>query len=184
MAQAAQSALAHPLAESPSQGALQGALPWHCIETYARHEPLVRDEIIALGVPAYLPTFQRPTRDRTRFARPIISVPSPLFPSYLFAQFASSDTSVHSAILHLRKVRSVLGVVRESFVCFVSAQCSENEKREEMLEFGTRVKIVQGPFAGVGSGIVELCERDRVRLLLDAIGKPTISLPRADVALL
>lgn len=155
--------------------------PWHCIETASRFESSTAADIAALGIPAHCPSYLKPIKDRTRFSRPLILAPFPLFPGYLFARFSPSDSSSHAAILRTRRVRQVLGIVRDSF--FFGPIFERQEPEEIAILKGDKVRCVGGPFAGIASGVVEWSEGDRIRLLLDAVGKPRVTIPRAHVAL-
>jgi len=154
---------------------------WYLVKT----KPLNESRVAArLGEAGYETLFPRVLKKNRRTGG---TVPRAFFPTYLFARFALEE---------LRTIRYTRGVARvvsfgaepeevapdiveavrarmdgEGFVRLVRAPVSWKR--------GERIRIGEGPFAGIEAIFVEeLPDRDRVVLLLDALSSFKVTLDR------
>lgn len=152
--------------------------PWFCIKTKPKNEALARKALKMIpGVEVYCPMvrFKRPTK------RGPVWFKEALFPGYLFARFNPHDLS--------RWVLSAFGV--SAIVQFGSSPYASITKQviadlqeaipegrewvyQELYKEGSEVLVLDGPFMGIRALITHLLPaRDRVRILMDFMGRPT-----------
>jgi len=165
-----------------SKGALAEAR-WFAVWTRSRHESAVRQQLVAKGIEAFLPTVTRWSRWKDRKKR----IDWPLFPGYCFARFGSGETL---------PVLTCTGVV--SLVSFEGrpAPIDEHEIEsvrtlvESELRFdpcplvaeGSLVEVVCGPLRGVMGRLVRKGSHARLVLSVGLIGQGvTVEVDAADV---
>jgi transcriptional antiterminator RfaH len=151
-------------------------LHWYCVRSQPKHEHIAAARLRQEGVEVFLPRI----RFRKASARGPVWFTEPLFPNYLFAQFDWHRSA--------RLVRHAAGV--STIVSFgphvpsvpdeVLAQLREHIGPEELrvlgdaLAPGDAVQISGGAFHGLVAVVTQvLPARDRVRLLLDFLGRQT-----------
>lgn len=149
---------------------------WYCFQALTKREHIAAELIRAeMKLPVFCPriTYEKATRrGKVRFVEA-------LFPGYLFLYGDMRE--------HFRRISSVQGIRRlvsygervpkvpVSFIEELQARIGETEIREvatPAVKVGTPVKIIAGPFMNwdaVVDGVVPA--RDRVRLLLDFLGR-------------
>jgi len=147
---------------------------WYVIQSNPRRETFVRERIEDLGCEVFLPLMaeRRPGRCRATVG--------PLFPSYLFARLSATDLP---RIRWTPGVRQVLGngqrplPVEDAAVDLIRsrADCTGKVKLGLGLRRGDRVKILDGPFAGL-TGMLErpaMSPGQRVNVLLEVFHRLT-----------
>lgn len=145
---------------------------WYLVKTKPLHETRIHARLTEAGFESIYPKILKKIKGKNRFD------PRPLFPTYLFVQFA---------IEQLRTIRYTRGVAR-----VVSFGPEPQEVGPEIVEAvrsrmdetgfvklvkppvewkrGQKIKIGEGPFAGLDAIFVEaLPDRERVVLLLEAV---------------
>jgi transcriptional antiterminator RfaH len=145
---------------------------WYLVKTKPLNEARIYTRLTEAGFDTIYPKILKKIKGKGRFEN------RPLFPTYLFVQFA---------IEQLRTVRYTRGVAR-----VISFGPEPQEVGPEIVEAvrgrmdesgivklvkppvewkrGERIKIGEGPFAGLDAIFVEtLPDRERVVLLLDAV---------------
>ncbi len=149
---------------------------WYCFQALTKREHIAAELIRAeMKLPVFCPriTYDKATkRGKVRFVEA-------LFPGYLFLR---GDLREHfrriSAIQGIRKLVSYgerVPKVPDSFIDELKARIGDSEIREvetPVVQKGTAVKITSGPFMNwdaVVDGVIPA--RDRVRLLLDFLGR-------------
>jgi len=116
----------------------------------------------------------------------------PLFPTYLFVRFHGDE---------LKTIKYTHGVARvicfglephevdEEIIAAVRARMNEEgivklEPKKVLLSPGQRVKIGEGPFAGLDAIFIEeMPDRERVVLLLDAVSSYRLTVRRIRLSL-
>lgn len=138
-------------------------IPWYVIHTCCRHEMRVEDRLKKQGLEVFLPRcLMISRRDRKKFLQ------VPMFPGYLFIQDAM-DSPVYYNILKLPGVVRVLAnsnglqpVPRETIE---SIRLAVNTDRPHYpyayLQKGKRVRVAEGPLAGLFGIILESKSRKR-----------------------
>ena len=159
------------------------AVSWFAIWTRSRHEAMVRRQLEAKGIDAYLPTFGRWSYWKDRRKR----IEWPLFPGYCFARFPLTDTL---------PVLSCGGVV--SLVSFQGRptpipdheiegvrRLVESELKLDpcpMLREGSPVEVVRGPLRGVVGRLMRKGARARLVVSVGLIGQGVmVDVDAADV---
>ena len=150
---------------------------WYLVYCKPRQETTARRNLERQGYLTYLPRI-RQTRHR---AGRRVSIIAPMFPRYLFIRLS---TETHN----WGPIRSTLGVV--SIVKFGQAAAAVPDRLVEALRQGddmegiqvlppeqygpgTRVRIVEGGFAGYEGIFLARSGRDRVTVLLNVLGRET-----------
>jgi transcription antitermination factor NusG len=149
---------------------------WLAIWSKPRAEKVALGLLASAGVPAWLPTITVRRRWSDRWK----DVELPLFPGYLFAQ------TTPDAWPQLLRVRAVLTVVKqghqpawirehqmEELRAAVERIKSGDEEPEvvEDFELGTRVRVVDGPFAGLVGVVREKRGARRLLVGFEQIGR-------------
>jgi transcriptional antiterminator RfaH len=147
-------------------------LKWYLVKTKPLNESRIYKRLTEAGFESIYPKILKKIRGKGR-----VEI-RPLFPTYLFVNFA---------IEQLRTVRYTRGVARvisfgpdpqevdASIIDTIRARMNEEgivELIKPPMEWkrGEKIKIGEGPFAGLDAIFVEaLPDRERVVLLLDAV---------------
>jgi len=128
---------------------------WYAIYTCANHEKRVAAELQARAVENFLPLYSSVRRWKDRRVR----LDLPLFPGYVFVRLAMQDrlrvVQVPS-VVRLVGFGGVPAVLPETEMEIVRAGLSTGLRAEPhpFLTVGRRVRIVDGPFAGL-AGILK-----------------------------
>jgi transcriptional antiterminator RfaH len=151
---------------------------WYVVRTHAHAETKALENLVRQDYEAYLPSCRRWRKHARR--REIVR--RPLFPSYLFVSFDIE----HS---YWRPIFSTIGVA--SLICngdipsrvpegvVDSIRDAENAgffdytHAVTRLKPGDPVRVAHGPFAGLIGQLQSMASRDRVRVLLDILGRQT-----------
>jgi transcription antitermination factor NusG len=148
---------------------------WIVLRTRASREAWAEENVAALGVQTYLPRIlERQRRNDQKLA-----VAVPLFPSYLFA--------LVDQWRHLLTVFGVVGVVlRGNEPEFMPSREIERlwqshsadglvqlPKPPPTIGVGTSVRIIKGPFCDHVGLVAGMPKHDRVKVLLDFLGRKT-----------
>lgn len=166
----------------------EGCKPWFVVQSKPGQEIKAWVGVAEQGFETFFPSLTK----EIRHARRVEKVVRPLFPCYLFVTFDLADP--WGPILHTRGVQTILGVATAGqpvrtpwgFVEMLSGQARAGHFTQgaapiERFAAGEKVKIMQGPFTGF-EAIVDIDERQRVKVLLDFLGTQTpISLQREAV---
>src|SRR5437899_3747970 len=146
-------------------------MPWYAIQTKPNKERSVQAALDEVGIEVYCPRIRVPHRKMQRRSWKEAA----LFPGYLFARF---DFARDYPLLRWRPglVRVVMSGVTPLAVTDATLASVRQMEKEDVRGLlrpvrwkpGTRVRVVQGPFAGF-EGRVSLTLRggDRIRILLE-----------------
>jgi transcriptional antiterminator RfaH len=155
---------------------------WYLVKTKALNEARVFTRLSGAG---YEVLFPRIHKKSPRF-RGVVMV-RPLFPTYLFVRFLADE---------LKTIKYTHGVARvicfgldpqevdEDIIAAVRERMDDEgfvklEPKKIELAPGQRVKIGEGPFAGLNAIFVEeLPDRERVVLLLDAVSSYKLTIEK------
>ena len=152
-------------------------LRWYVIYCKPRQESVAKENLERQGFGAYLPLTQLKKRRKGVH----VAFVEPFFPRYLFMRFdhKSDDWAP------IRSTRGVVGVVKFAGVpqCVpdrLISSLQSNENSDQLQEVtgnswkaGDVVAIEEGPFAGYSCIYQATKSNDRVRVLLNLIGKQT-----------
>jgi len=158
---------------------------WYLVKTKALNENRVVTRLLGAGYEVLFPKI----RKKSRRHKGVFDV-RPLFPTYLFVLFRGDE---------LKTIKYTHGVAR--VICFGLEPQEVDEEiivaiRERMdaegfvklepkkveLAPGQKVKIGEGPFAGLDAIFLEeLPDRERVVLLLDAVSSYKLTIGKSDL---
>lgn len=155
---------------------------WYLVKTKALNENRVYTRLNGAGYDVMYPRFQKKSR-RNRGALEV----RPLFPTYLFVRFSCDE---------LKTIKYTHGVARvicfglepqevgEEIIDAIRARMDGEgfiklEPRKVDLSLGQKVRIGEGPFAGLEAVFLEeLPDRERVVLLLDAVSSYRLTIEK------
>lgn len=139
---------------------------WAVFHTRPRAEKMLARKLRSLGIPHYLPQYERKYRRQRRLVRSYL----PLFPGYLFVQAAMEERSTAAL---LNQVASVLEVPdQEKFhqqLQLIAEIISSGAEiaPEDRLRAGDRVEIIAGPFKGRECTVLRSGSGLRILIALD-----------------
>lgn len=148
---------------------------WLAVHTQAYKETLAASHLARAGFAVYFPRYRRTVRHAGKRS----TVLRPLFPSYLFL-------SARSAIGRLHEINRAVGVRwlvgGGCSPAFVPPAIIEEIRRREIADGvvalaanrfkrGDRVRVMEGPLAGVDAIFEEVDDGERVRLLVCVMGR-------------
>ena len=151
-------------------------LIWHVVQSKPRQELVAAENLRRQGFETYLPMLQ----SRIRGVRGWLDKVSPLFPRYLFIRvdFGQQNTAV------IRSTRGAMGLLRfGSEPAVVSEAVIQTIRTREDAELGVhvaahkgyasgeRVRLVDGPFAGIEGIFASEDGAQRAFLLIELLGK-------------
>ena len=149
---------------------------WYGVRTQTRREHIAAKHLRSLGeIEVFCPRirYRKPTR-----RGPVWFVEA-LFPCYVFARFPLAGQG-----RFVRAITDVRGLVEfgeqpaslpAGVVEALRAQFGEAEEKvfDEPMRPGEEAQVVEGPFAGITALVTRvLPARERVRILLDFLGRP------------
>ncbi len=138
---------------------------WYALTVRPQHERAVELALTARGLTTYLPLFETVKKWSDRFKKLVV----PLFPGYIFCRF---DTSSRVQVLKTPGVISIVSTgqtptpVPDAQVEAVQKMLASGSPVEPCayLKEGERVRIEEGPMAGVEGILLEV--RDACRLVV------------------
>lgn len=149
---------------------------WAVVNAQANRETVAASNLKNQGYEIYAPVIRKQTR-HARICREILA---PLFPGYLFVRWTGPD-------MRWRPILSTVGIrtiVRNgdepsrldgSIVQALKAREKDGviARSASPREIGQTVRFARGPFDGIAAEIVELCDRDRLVVLMTLLNRPT-----------
>lgn len=130
-------------------GSPRADLHWYAVSTRSRHEKMVRDRLLGIGVEPFLPL----TRKLNQWSDRKVWTLSPLFSGYCFARFSLSNSHT---VLQMPGVVRIVGSVmpevipdEELAVMMKMAECERSMEPHSYFSVGEWVEVVRGPLAGL-----------------------------------
>jgi transcriptional antiterminator RfaH len=163
---------------------MEGGVGWYCLRTHRKQEHVAAAHVRILGdVGVFCPRirFRRPTKGGYFW------VTEALFPGYFFARFSLRDM-----LALVRSAHGVTNVVRfgewypeiaDSIIEELRVETEDRVIGESVspLAPGDRVRLVGGALAGLEAVVTHVLPgNERVRLLLDFLGRETVAEARAE----
>lgn len=150
---------------------------WYCARTKPKHEHIAAANLVRhLGLAVFNPRL----RVERATQRGLVRTVEPLFPCYVFIQCEPNDwNSVRyiTGISSLVHFGNLIPTVPD-FVIADLKSCFETEDPllvEDPLLPGSEVTIAEGSFRGFQAKVLKtLPARQRVQILLDILGRPTV----------
>jgi transcriptional antiterminator RfaH len=149
---------------------------WYVVQTHPHAEHKAATHLIRQGYGVYLPRYLR----RRRHARRIETVPTPLFPRYMFV-------AIDMTVQRWRCIQSTFGVSR--LVCNgdepaalpngVVESLQEHQDEQGFVRLnvpsrftpGDKVRVLDGVFVACLGLYEKMTENERVAVLLDLLGR-------------
>ena len=156
---------------------------WFAVWTRSRHEQVVREQIEAHGIEAFLPTITKWSRWKDRRKK----IDWPLFPGYCFARF---DPAQRLAVLKCSGVVSIVSVngdiapIPDVEIDSIRRLVTSELQYDPcpLLQEGSLVEVVHGPLKGVVGRLVRKGAHARLVLAVDLIGQAvSVEVDAADV---
>jgi transcriptional antiterminator RfaH len=151
---------------------------WYAVHSKPRQEAVAEQHLQNQGFSTYLPKISVRKQRRGRW----VKVVEPLFPRYLFIQ-CDPDRDNTAPV---RSTRGAVGMVRigselrpvpDEVIDFLKqAEDDDEQARQDDSwphEPGDRVKVLEGPFAGLEGVYREPVAENRAILLLEILGRET-----------
>jgi len=145
-------------------------MAWYALQVRTRFEKVVARNLQGKGYEEFLPVYRRTSRwsDRTK------KIELPLFPGYVFCRFDPSD---RLPILTIPGVIAVVGFgkkivpVDDSELNAIRALSKSGTHYEPwpFLEAGQRVRVDEGPLAGIEGIVMEFKNRCRLVISLNIL---------------
>ncbi len=150
---------------------------WYCARTKPKHEHIASANLSkSLGLEVFNPCLRIERSTRRGLVRSI----EPLFPCYVFVQCASSawnDIRFVGGVSSLVSFGSRIAPVPDDVIDELK-ECFEAEEPldvEDRLFPGAEVSVSDGAFRGLQAIVLRLLPaRQRVQVLLDILGRPTL----------
>ena len=160
-----------------------GNLAWYAIRTRSRHEKMVRQQLGARGLEAFLPLVDRRRRWKDRWK----TVSFPLFPGYCFARFPYPDRLVVQTAIGVVQILGINGHASpipdaeiEAVRLLVTSTLPLDP--HPYLREGMEVEVTRGPLAGVRGILVRKGSRARLVVAIHLIQQAaSVELDAADV---
>ena len=148
------------------------APPWYAVATKACYEAFAKANLERQDYQVFLPTISLKKRRRGRW----MPVTEPLFPGYLFVSLvlgADDPAPIRSTVGCIGLVRFGQTYTPVPSALIVALQSASEAAGEAQLPFhqGDKVRLVAGPFAGIGAVFDMPRGEDRAQVLLELLGK-------------
>ncbi|MEL6756007.1 MAG: transcription termination/antitermination NusG family protein [Pseudomonadota bacterium] len=158
---------------------------WYALAVQPRKEHFVEQLVVQMGFDAICPNYIK----HVRHARSTKKVIAPLYPGYIFVGMDIVTENWRA----VNYVRGSIGLIMsgnrpsELAIEFVDEFISKVGSNgviafQQELQIGDEVQALGGPFHSLTGRIVDMNDRDRVKILLNALNrKITTTLPRTAV---
>jgi transcription termination/antitermination protein NusG len=147
-----------------------GTARWYALRTKSRHEKLVRDRLISLGIEQLLPTVKRLSQWKDRKKE----IEVPLFSGYCFGRFPWQE---RTPVLKVSGIVEIVGGGRrpeaipdEEIVALKALMASTlRYDTHPYLHEGMEVEVVHGPLEGVRGILLRKDKRHRLVIAVHLI---------------
>ena len=156
---------------------------WFAVWTRSRHEQVVREQIEAQGLEAFLPTITRWSRWKDRRKK----IDWPLFPGYCFARFEPRQRlsvlkcpGVVSIVSIDGEIAAIPDVEIDGIRRLVTSELQYDPC--PLIQEGSMVEVTHGPLKGVVGRLLRKGAHARLVLAVDLIGQAvSVEVDAADV---
>jgi transcriptional antiterminator RfaH len=152
---------------------------WFAVISKPRQEQTALENLQRQGFECFLPMAENPYQRRSKRNKPIVE---PLFPRYLFLKAIASHQNLApvrctKGVLNMVRFGTELAVVPEAVIRAIRACVSPETgliKIEPVaIRTGDRVRIFDGPLAGINGVVQETNGNNRALILMELLGRPT-----------
>ena len=142
-----------------------GSLQWYAVHTYPQHEKRVSASLLSRGVTHYLPTYRKVQRYRNRQT---VVLEQPLFSGYIFVRTDPADRAriLSPGVVGLVSFGGRPTPIPESDIDLIRRRLAPlNPEPYTEIQTGARVRVMEGPLAGVEGYLVR--EKPPTRLVIN-----------------
>jgi transcription antitermination factor NusG len=146
---------------------------WYVVYTRPKSEKKVASSITEMGIESYLPMHKvvRQWSDRKK------KMEAPLFSSYVFVKVDDVRRRLLFSINELLKFVSIEGkpvVISENEILTIKRVLNgdfDDISTEEYFQEGMKVRIAHGQFAGLEGLVIKKCNKSRLMIRIEQLGK-------------
>jgi transcriptional antiterminator NusG len=143
---------------------------WYAVQSACNHERSIGKQLQERKIPFFLPSY----KTESRWSDRIKMIERPLFPGYLFVEI---DMRSRLEVLRIPSVVRLVGtslgpvqIPREQIECLQRAMERKGEVApHDYLNVGDRVRVAQGPFAGMSGILIHRENQLRVVVSIESI---------------
>jgi len=152
---------------------------WFAVVTKPRQEQIALENLARQGFECFLPMAENPYQRRSKKQKPIVE---PLFPRYLFLRAIASHQNLApvrstTGVLNMVRFGTELAVVPDSVIHAIKSSMEEDTGLIKIkpieIKAGDKVRIFDGPMAGINGVVQETNSNNRALILMDLLGRPT-----------
>ena len=156
-----------------------GKSNWFAVVSKPRQEKTAFENLQRQGFECFLPMAENPYQRRSKKHQRIVE---PLFPRYLFLRAIASHQNLApvrstKGVLNMVRFGTELAVVPDSVIHAIQSSMEEDTglvKIEPVpIEAGDKVRIFDGPLAGINGVVQETNSNNRALILMELLGRPT-----------
>lgn len=159
---------------------MQSAKPnWFAVVTKPRQEQTALEHLQRQGFECFLPMAENPYQRRSRKNQKIIE---PLFPRYLFlnaiAKFQNlAPVRSTQGVVSMVRFGTELAVIPDQIISAIKQRITPEtgliKIEPAQIKAGDRVKVFDGPLAGLNGIVQEMNSEHRTIILMKLLGRPT-----------
>ena len=157
---------------------------WFVAQYKPNSDLIAKKNLERQGISTFMPLVELTRRKKETF----LTEKKPLFPGYIFISFDEKE-------IHWSVINSTLGINRllvnnntpqiipQTIIKTLKARCDSSGKLlKRVIETGSRVQVVKGPFSKIIGKIETINTEKRLSFLYEILGRQTkITLPKSDV---
>ena len=152
---------------------------WYAVVTKPRQEQIALQNLQRQDFKCFLPMADNPYQRRSKNQKQIIE---PLFPRYLFLNAIATTQNLAPVrstrgVISMVRFGTELAVIPDSIINAIKTRIEPDtgliKIKPIKIKAGDKVKIFDGPLAGINGIVTERNSENRALILLDLMGRPT-----------
>ena len=152
---------------------------WFAVVTKPRQEQIALENLQPQDFKCYLPMAENPYQRRSKKQKQIIE---PLFPRYLFLNAIATTQNLAPVrstrgVISMVRFGTELAVIPDSIINAIKTRIEPNtgliKIKPVPIKAGDKVKIFDGPLAGINGIVTERNSENRAQILMNLMGRPT-----------
>lgn len=152
---------------------------WFAVVTKPRQEQIALENLERQGFECFLPMAENPYQRRSKKQQKIIE---PLFPRYLFLNAIAKTQNLApvrstKGVISMVRFGTELAVISENIITAIKNRISPETGLIKIqpvpIQAGDKVKVFDGPMAGLTGIVQEQNKERRAIILLELLGRPT-----------
>ena len=152
---------------------------WFAVVTKPRQEQIALENLQRQDFKCFLPMAENPYQRRSKKQKQIIE---PLFPRYLFLNAIATTQNLAPVrstrgVISMVRFGTELAVIPDSIIQAIKNRMEPNtgliKIKPVQIKAGDKVKIFDGPLAGINGIVTERSSENRAQILMNLMGRPT-----------